>query len=762
MVVRRFSTEALPLGQRAAAWREALRQIGLDATETNGAAGGRLASDQPVPGQVKGQHSVLIVAGPQMLLRRPTTDPDRQWLGLMLEGAAMLADGSTTRGQELLCWPAGSGRLLTPTGRFRLLLLCRARSDPAWAGLPSDSDVVLEDMPIRIGNQPVLTGLFATIGHVMEAASPYALPALDQALSAIMPDALGVSHGGGSQQAALRRRILRGIEQRLDDRHLNLARFAETEAISERAIKKLLDGEGHSFSHYLRDRRLERAARDLCDPALHSVPVAEIGFRCGFGEPAHFSRAFRQRYAIAPNAYRARAAQQAKGPSPDGPRSRGLPQPVPRGAIAPVRPVSRPHVPLDDTPTHHVLRATPRTVHWGYFSNELSPVLIVRSGDTVTVDTLTQHASDDPARMIAGDADAEAVFHWTATDKAIDRRGAGPMDASIYGRGAGEGFGVHILTGPIMVEAAQPGDILEIEILDLAPRPSQAPAYAGRCFASNAATWWGRHYDDLLSEPRPREIVTIYEIVECGGRPCAHALHSFRWTPQRDPFGVLHQTMDYPGVLVDPASIVPNPAVLRDVHVPLRLHFGTIGLAPHHPGPLDSVPPSAFGGNIDNWRFGVGSKLYLPVAIAGAMLSLGDPHAAQGDGEIGGTALECSLTGTIRLRLHRRAGLAGVLHDLDYPLIETATDWIIQGFSFPDYLTDLGEAAQSEIYRRSSLDAAMRDAFHKARRFLITSRGLTEDEAISLLSVAVDFGVTQVVDGNWGVHATIPKALFGT
>jgi len=76
------------------------------------------------------------------------------------------------------------------------------------------------------------------------------------------------------------------------------------------------------------------------------------------------------------------------------------------------------------------------------------------------------------------------------------------------------------------------------------------------------------------------------------------------------------------------------------------------------------------------------------------------------------------------------------------------------------YLTDLGEAAQSEIYKRSSLDAAMRDAFRKARRFLITTQALSEDEAISLLSVAVDFGITQVVDGNWGVHAIISKAMF--
>lgn len=84
----------------------------------------------------------------------------------------------------------------------------------------------------------------------------------------------------------------------------------------------------------------------------------------------------------------------------------------------------------------------------------------------------------------------------------------------------------------------------------------------------------------------------------------------------------------------------------------------------------------------------------------------------------------------------------------------------MQGFSHPNYLVELGQEAQSEIYKRSSIDLAMRDAMRKTRRFLMSTRGLTEDEAISLMSVAVDFGITQVVDGNWGVHATIRKALF--
>jgi len=149
------------------------------------------------------------------------------------------------------------------------------------------------------------------------------------------------------------------------------------------------------------------------------------------------------------------------------------------------------------------------------------------------------------------------------------------------------------------------------------------------------------------------------------------------------------------------------------------------------------------------------------VNVPGALLSVGDPHLSQGDGEVSGTAIECSLTGVFRVVLHKRQDLgSSMLADVTYPLIETQDAWIVHGFSYSNYLVELGEAAQSDIYKKSSLDLAMRDAFRKARRFLTTAKGLSEDEAISLMSAAVDFGVTQVADGNWGVHALIRKALF--
>ena len=359
--------------------------------------------------------------------------------------------------------------------------------------------------------------------------------------------------------------------------------------------------------------------------------------------------------------------------------------------------------------------------------------------------------------MIRGDVAAEDVFLWTRDRKAVDRRGAGPLDASIFGRGAGEGFGVHICTGPIYVRDAEPGDIIEVRIDDMAPRPSRSPGYEGRSFGSNVAAWWGYHYGELIQEPSHRENVTIYEIFGHGDEGYAEALYAYRWSPQIDPFGVVHRTYDYPGVPVDKNTVEIRPPSLSGVRIPLRPHFGVIALAPREADPVDSIPPAYFGGNLDNWRLGKGSAVYLPVSVPGGLLSIGDPHAAQGDGELAGTAIECSMTGRFTVVLHKKDGrFAG----LTYPLIETPAEWVLTGFSHPNYLAEFGSRGQGEVYATSSLDLAMKDAFRKTRRFLMEMRGLDEDEAIAVISTAVDFGVTQVVDGNWGVHAIVRKSMF--
>lgn len=571
-------------------------------------------------------------------------------------------------------------------------------------------------------------------------------------------------------QAAILHRICQTIERRLDDPELAPARVAQAEGISERYLQKLFEGIGDNFTHYVRERRLQRAWADLSNPVEAHQTISEIAYRYGFGDSAHFSRAFRHRFGLPPREFRQQEVERAATPSAVG--QRGWPQDAlayarARQPSAVVRKnLARAGAGTDEfcaktDPTHHHLPVEASRVHWGYFSRTLPSQIEIMSGDTITIETLTQHASDDPERMIDGDAGAESVFGWTSRQKNVDRRGAGPMDASVFGRGAGEGFGVHICTGPVAVKDAQPGDVLEVRILDIVPRASCNPQYQGRVFGSSVAAWWGYHYDEFLAGPKPREAVTIYEIFDSGDTPHARALYSYRWEPQTDPFGVVHTTYDYPGVPVILGSVKRRHAVLDGIRIPLRPHFGVIAVAPREADFVDSVPPSYFGGNLDNWRLGKGSTIYLPVSVPGGLLSVGDPHAAQGDGELSGTAIECSMTGTFQVILHKKGNLAGrPFADLSYPLIETETDWVLTGFSHPNYLAEFGAQGQSEVYAKSSLDLAMKDAFRKMRRFLMNVKGLSEDEAIALMSAAVDFGVTQVVDGNWGVHAILSKRLF--
>ncbi|UVI30419.1 acetamidase/formamidase family protein [Paenibacillus spongiae] len=396
-----------------------------------------------------------------------------------------------------------------------------------------------------------------------------------------------------------------------------------------------------------------------------------------------------------------------------------------------------------DRPQTHRLPANADNVRWGNIGVG-KPALSVNSGDIITVEAVTHHSGDDYERMIEGDAGVEDIFHWTKEEKNESERAPG----------------VHILTGPIEVKGAEPGDVLEVRILDLNLRPSGNPAHKGKTYGSNAAANWGYLYGDMVEEPKTREVITIYEMETYGSANYAKAAYSYTWTPQTDPDGKVHDTIDYPGVVVDHDTVVKNTDILKDVRIPVRLHFGTMGVAPKEADVVDSVPPSYFGGNIDDWRIGEGATMYYPVSVPGALLSVGDPHAAQGDSEMNGTAIETSLTGDIQVILHKKNQLDAKLDGLSFPLLETEKEWVLHGFSYANYLSELGEEAQQTIYKNSSIDKAMKDAAYKTRRFLMDGMGLTEDEAYSLMSVAVDYGITQVVDGNWGVHASIDRGMF--
>ncbi len=408
--------------------------------------------------------------------------------------------------------------------------------------------------------------------------------------------------------------------------------------------------------------------------------------------------------------------------------------------------------------SHYYVPANNETIHWGYFSKSMKPILKLDSGDYATVETLTHHSNDDADRMIKGDAGAESIFQWDANSKAVDRRGAGPMDHPV---GSGGGLGVHVCTGPFYINDAEPGDVLEVRIIDTMQRPSSNPEYKGKSFGVNVAANWGLQYKYLLTEPKTREVITLYEVDATEGQTFAKAIYNYHWTPQTDPWGKVHPTIDYPGVPVDHSTVKHNYGILKGYEVPVRPHFGLAGVAPVEVDTVSSNPPSYTGGNFDNWRMGKGASAFFPVAVPGALFSVGDPHASQGDAELCGTAIECSLTGLFQFILHKKSDLPNTkLYGLDYPLLETASELIVHGFSSPNYLKEFAHCADPGAELKGSLDTAMLDAFNKTRRFFMDTRNLSEDEAVSLISISVDFSITQVVDGNWGVHAIIKKNIF--
>jgi acetamidase/formamidase len=334
----------------------------------------------------------------------------------------------------------------------------------------------------------------------------------------------------------------------------------------------------------------------------------------------------------------------------------------------------------------HKLRATPKTVHWGYFDPSIPPVLTVKSGDLIQAEAVTHHAGDDPDLMF--DAGIEAIF-----------REIPPEDRNP---------GVHIMTGPIFVEGAKPGDILEVRYLSMTPRNR---------YGSNLAANWGYLYKEFGEKER----VTIYKIDQTGNT--ASALYAY----------------DFPGKYLVPGTVTRCPEcdrqkALEGVRIPVRPHLGTAGVAPDVKGRVSTIPPGTHGGNIDNWRIGAGATMYYPIQVDGALFSIGDPHISQGDGELSGTAIESSLDVIFQVILRR---------DFTFPspLLETPDCWIVHGFN-------------------EDLNVAMRDASLDMLTLLHEHQGLSKNDAYSLMSIAADFGVTQVVDGRQGIHVRIPRTIF--
>lgn len=309
------------------------------------------------------------------------------------------------------------------------------------------------------------------------------------------------------------------------------------------------------------------------------------------------------------------------------------------------------------------LKATPSTVVWGYYWDGAKPVLRIQSGDTVTIQTLTTGSPTSLARAGVKDADIQQELK------------------DIYAQVKRE-LGGHILTGPIYVEGAEPGDTLEVRIQKID-----------------------------LSVP--------------------YATNGF--SPQR---GVLPATDFQQGrtklIPLDRDRMVAKFA--PGIEIPLHPFFGSMGVAPAGSEKANSGPPGAFAGNLDNKDLVAGTKLFIPVFARGALFFVGDGHAGQGNGEVDITAMETSLSGTFQFVVRKDMHLKG-------PRGETPTHWIAMGLD-----PDLNQAT---IF-------AVRDAID----FLVSEKHLSREDAYALCSVAVDFNLTQAVDGTKGVHGMIPKSLF--
>jgi len=173
------------------------------------------------------------------------------------------------------------------------------------------------------------------------------------------------------------------------------------------------------------------------------------------------------------------------------------------------------------------------------------------------------------------------------------------------------------------------------------------------------------------------------------------------------------------------------------IEIPLHPFFGSMGVAPPEAyGRISSAPPGIHGGNMDNKELVPGTTLYLPVHVRGALFEMGDGHAGQGNGEVDITALETSLNGTLQFIVRKDL-------KVKYPRAETPTHYISMGFD-----DDLSEAT--------------RIAVRQMIEFLVTEKHLNRDDAYMLTSVAGDVEITELVDGNKGVHVMMPKNIFST
>lgn len=304
------------------------------------------------------------------------------------------------------------------------------------------------------------------------------------------------------------------------------------------------------------------------------------------------------------------------------------------------------------------LKSNDKTVHWGFYDAALPPVFEIDSGDEIAVTTISAKPTD------------QVPPDWL------------PPEIHDIFANCEKGPGPHILTGPINVRGARPGDVLQVDILDI--RLAQRYGYNST-------------------------------------RPLA---------------GLLPMHVSKPQYTIIPIDLATGLAeVVPGIKVPTRPFFGHLGVAPPREwGRVDSRPPYKFGGNLDNKELRPGTRLFLPVWNDGALFSVGDGHGAQGDGEVNQTAIETGLEGKFRLTLRRDLRI-------DMPFAATPESLMTMAF-------------------HESLDNASREAMLRMIELLGAHYGLAFDDAYRLCSIVADLRVTQVVNGNRGIHVMFPRAVL--
>ncbi|HZR10623.1 MAG TPA: acetamidase/formamidase family protein [Myxococcales bacterium] len=322
---------------------------------------------------------------------------------------------------------------------------------------------------------------------------------------------------------------------------------------------------------------------------------------------------------------------------------------------------------------HHVLKATPQNVQWGWLDPKEPPRLTIDSGDTVSIETM-MHAMDQ-------------IQKGVSMEKIVELRKANP------------GGGPHSLTGPIYVNGAEPGDVLEIRILKIVPKKVGTNFnLPGKEFPTIGA----------LAKDFPEGHVQYFDI-----DPKAKTV---RFKP-----GIEIPLRPFPGTLavgIDPDDPSPRKGGAKD---PMA--------------PVSTLRPWKNGSNMDINEMTEGSTIFIPVFLKGGLIWTGDSHCAQGNGEVNLTALECSFE-EIRLQPIVRKDLK-----LTWPRIETKTHYILVGFD-------------------EDLMKAFVNALNETVDFLATEKKLDRYEAYSLAAMVADCRVSQVVDVRKGVHCMIPKSIF--